>query len=461
MALRIGLLPLYLKLYDDVSPALRQQVAGFCEVLTSGFGNLGLEVVSSGICRIEPEFSAAVDQFTRQDVDAVVSVHLAYSPSLEALQPLLSCRIPLILLDTTPDYAFGPHQAAEKISVNHGIHGVQDLCSMLVRNRRAFWIEAGHWQRSDVLQRVVDRVRAIAAARSLNGMKVGIIGEPFKGMGDFQVDAAVLERDVGVRTIGFSQPVLRPSSDAELTREAEYLASIGAIDDMPDEVLRANLAISRGLRSWIEDEQLAGFTCNFLHVTRDSVIDRMPFLFASVAMYEGLGYAGEGDVLTASLVAALLRLNRETSFTEMFCPDWEGGTVFLSHMGEINPRVCEPHASFRVKEYHYSDADQPVYTTGQFKAGQAHIVNLAALNDEQFRLIIAPVDVVHHPESSFSLSVHGWIRPEPPLARFLEQYSLLGGTHHSALVYGERTETLRTFGTTLGWDVQVISQQSI
>jgi len=27
-----------------------------------------------------------------------------------------------------------------------------------------------------------------------------------------------------------------------------------------------------------------------------------------------------------------------TSFTEMFCPDWERGSVFLSHMGELNWR---------------------------------------------------------------------------------------------------------------------------
>ncbi len=26
----------------------------------------------------------------------------------------------------------------------------------------------------------------------------------------------------------------------------------------------------------------------------------------------------------------------ETTFTEMFCPDWKNESIFLSHMGEVN-----------------------------------------------------------------------------------------------------------------------------
>ena len=53
------------------------------------------------------------------------------------------------------------------------------------------------------------------------------------------------------------------------------------------------------------------------------------------------GYAGEGDNLTAALVGALIRTYPDTTFTEMFTPDWEQNLILLSHMGEINPRLAE------------------------------------------------------------------------------------------------------------------------
>jgi L-arabinose isomerase len=173
-------------------------------------------------------------------------------------------------------------------------------------------------------------------------------------------------------------------------------------------------------------------------------------------MYEGLGYAGEGDVLTAALVGALLKLDPRTSFTEMFCPDWEGGTIFLSHMGEINPRVCPETAELVSRNNKYTDCAPAMYAKGLFMRGEALLVNLVPLSGNGFRLIVCPVSMEGAPDSAFPESVRGWMRPTLPIADFLARYSLLGGTHHAALVYGEKVDTLRTFAEILGFDLRVI-----
>lgn len=454
MSVKIGLLPLYLKLYDDAAPEARSKVEAFYHEIAEVLSRKGAEVVTSPVCRLQNEFARALDDFSVQSVDAVVTIHLAYSPSLEVIEPLLECNLPIVVLDTTPDYDFGPHQNAAKISFNHGIHGAQDMCSMLVRNQREFFIEAGHWEHSDVLDRVLGRVRAISAARSLKGMKIGLIGDPFAGMGDFQVSPEVLEQEIGVKIIPFSDQQT-PSPDV-LSALQQDIESSGSLEDVPEESLKANLQITEHIMSWMNSEGLSGFTCNFLQVTRDLQVNRVPFLAASYGMYKGFGYAGEGDVLTAAMVSALLKINPRTSFAEMFCPDWAGNQIFLSHMGEVNPRVCDPFR-YTMKDYRYSDADEPVYAVGQFVGGGASVVNLVPLAGGKFRLIIAPVTVHSYPDSSFTRSVHGWVRPaEGSIAEFLQRYSMLGGTHHKAVVYNEDVEVLRTFGMTAGWDVQVI-----
>ena len=53
-------------------------------------------------------------------------------------------------------------------------------------------------------------------------------------------------------------------------------------------------------------------------------------------MMSGFGYAGEGDVLTAGLVGALMSAYRGVTFTETFCPCWKKDLILMSHMGEMN-----------------------------------------------------------------------------------------------------------------------------
>jgi hypothetical protein len=60
---KIGLLPLYLKLYDDVSQESRPRMQDFVDAIAGVFSARGIAVEKSGICRIEPEFESAVTGF--------------------------------------------------------------------------------------------------------------------------------------------------------------------------------------------------------------------------------------------------------------------------------------------------------------------------------------------------------------------------------------------------------------
>jgi L-arabinose isomerase len=172
----------------------------------------------------------------------------------------------------------------------------------------------------------------------------------------------------------------------------------------------------------------------------------VPFLEASKAMACGLGYAGEGDVLTASLVGALATAFGRTTFTEIFCPDWQGNALFLSHMGEINPEVVEGKAALIEKPYPFSAALNPAVVVGAPAAGPGVLVNLAPGPDNSFGLIAAPVDILGDSDNaSLRGAVRGWVRPRGEVTGFLEQYSLNGGTHHSALVLGNRLEGVVAF----------------
>jgi L-arabinose isomerase len=297
-------------------------------------------------------------------------------------------------------------------------------------------------------------------AASMRSTRAGLIGEPFRGMGDFYVSPAELKKTIGIETVRMEAARFR-SLAAGLT--AEELAREQAADrerfefrDVKPEVYERSLRVGLAVEKWVAEERLGAFSFNFLAADRARGLETVPFLAASKLLARGIGYGGEGDLLTASLVGALASVHPETSFTEMFCADWEHETVYLSHMGELNWRLAAGKPLLLEMDYKWSDAGNPVYLAGLFKPGAFLLVNLAPLR-EGYRLIAAPAEMLPvEGQDRMERSVRGWFKPPLPVAEFLSAYSRLGGTHHLALSYGAPVEEMSAFGRMMGWDTQFI-----
>jgi L-arabinose isomerase len=439
---RAGLLPLYLQLYDETVPDVLPQLEPFLDQVVNGLTALGVEVFPAEVCRVAPQFQAAVDQFEEDGVDLIITLHLAYSPSIESVDALASTSLPILLLDTTMDHDFGVDVDPARIMYNHGIHGVQDLASMLRRRGKPFEIVAGI-------------ARAAHAARLFRNTRALRIGESFRGMGDFAVSEALLLERLGIHVEEVTAQALafevEEVSDADLRAELESDAAHYELD-LPAEVHRRSLRVGLGVRRLLENDGYTAFSMNFLAFdSGEGPVDTVPFLEASKAMARGLGYAGEGDVLTAALVGALNGAFGRTTFTEIFCPDWRGNGLFLSHMGEINPEVAAARPRIHEKPFPFTPAQNPAILTCPVTPGPAALVNLAPGPHDAFGLIAAPVEVLGdatHP--AMRDAIRTWIRPACPVAEFLERYSRHGGTHHSALMLDVPTEAVLVFGRMLG-----------
>ena len=446
---RIGFLPLYVKLYDDGAPGMRVRIDAFAKKIATLLSEKpGVEVIRGDVCRLRSEFAAAVSGFEKSGADCIVTLHLAYSPSLQSEEVLKDTRLPIIILDTTPNYAFTDDDDLS-ISYNHGIHGVQDMCNLLVRNKKQFFIEAGHYEKSDVLDRVIKRAFGVKVSNRLYNSKVGRIGGEFAGMGDFCVENGVFER-LGIKTVEMSNKTAKEYmskvTEAEINTQIASDAEKYEIDDGVDKTfLRNGIKGDLAVRKWIEDNKLTAFTANFLNIKKDFGLSGMPFAEANRAMERGIGYAGEGDILTAALVGALMGVSSEVSFVEMFCPDWKNGIIFISHMGEMNTALAASKPKYMIKPMKYSDIDT-TWLCGTYKAGEATLIDLAPLGGDKFRVITSKVEMkVMDCEKYRKNSTCGWFAPEKSIGTFLEDYSKLGGTHHLALVYGDMRKTAETF----------------
>ena len=252
-----------------------------------------------------------------------------------------------------------------------------------------------------------------------------------------------------------------PATESEEVR-AEIAADLDRFDagGISADAHAESVATGLGMRRWMEQERLDAVTFNFRDITGPPGLPVVPFLEASKAMARGIGYAGEGDVLTASLCAAVTRVVPETTFTEMFCPDWEGGRIFMSHMGEVNINVTERKPVLELRPHPYSNAGEPAVAAGCLRPGGALLLNVAPGPDNSFTLLAAPVAVCDTGgEEAIATGIRGWIRPQPPLGDFLEHYSRNGGTHHCVLSYNLDPRFAPAFAAELGWRFVLIDSK--
>jgi len=457
--IKIGLLPLYIELYDEKVPELRPRLEKFYETAAQKLETCGFEVFRVPFCRLEPEFRSAVNFFESKKAQCVVTLHMAYSPSLESSEVLAGTKLPIVVLDATDTFDFGPAQNSDAVLYCHGIHGVMDMCSLLNQNGKKFAIAAGHLKYSDVMARVGGFVKAAAAALSLNGSRVGSIGGAFAGMGDFAVGDKEIYDRFGVETVrpnpetlkNLSASVSSSSIEAEIISDNNNFKRSGEFSrDIHVNTVRDGLAV----REWIEEECLSAFTVNFMQIGEKTGISYMPFMEVCKAMGRGIGYAGEGDVLTASFTGAFLKCFKETSFVEIFCPDWRSNTLFLSHMGEMNINLTAKMPEIAEKPFIYGSGVNPVACDGCYKSGNGVFVNIFK-GKTDFKLLVSEIamEEENESESNFKGIIRGWMKPKKNISEFLEMLSKAGATHHSILIYDASIEQIRFFGEILNLDV--------
>ena len=461
--IKAGYLPLYIKLYDDSNPKTREPLVAYMNGLIGMLETQGLEIVRADVCRIKEEFDAAAELFIKEDVDVVITQHLAYSPSEESIGALLSLPVPIVVFDTTPDYellSMADYQSG--ISPNHGIHGVQDMTNMLRKNGRPYYICAGHALHSEVISEVVGMCRAAAAAKFFKKEKVGSVGGSFTGMGDFKVSDEFYKEKIGAEVSYMTKDVVaeylpqvtEEEIDAEIANDKAWFAS-DITEDFTDNY-RAATKAGLAIRKWMAAKELDACTVNFLTLD-ECGLPKMPFIECCKMMFTRKGYAGEGDVLTAGLVGALLSVYPDTTFTEMFCPDWKEDLILLSHMGESNPRLAQWKPLLANTKFNYNSCGDTVAMYNCFRPGKVVLVNLAPMGDH-FSMIVTEAEIVDGGlvNGVYRHSTQGWFKPCKPVREFLKEYSEAGGTHHSAMVYGVNAAEIEAFGKMMGFDVVTI-----
>lgn len=462
---QVGVLALTLDLYERLAPGLREgREQWLRETVLPALAPLA-DVRFTGAAYRREDVDAMVADCEASGAEALLVVCLTYSPSQIALPALQRTRLPIIVWNTQELWSVDARIDADEMVRNHGVHGTQDLASVLLRSGVPFHYVTSHLRDPAALPALEDFFRAASAVAALRRCRLGLMGYPFPGMGDFAVDTTHLAATLGCwwTALSVEQYIERAAAAADGAVEelkAHYRRSYALAEDLTEADLDVTARAELSLRSIVSDQRLDGLSYQFLAFGEDGRTETLPFVAMSRMMADGVGFAGEGDLVGAAGAWLLNRLCPPASFSEIFTIDFQGNAMLLSHMGEANvamarkdckvPLVAGPHPITRTRS-------RQLALVTAFEPGPATLCALTLGPGGRWRLIVSPVAIDDFGPLARMPVPHCKVVAPIDVRRWLTRYAEAGGPHHHAICYGDARPRLRLVAKMLGADYCEVS----
>jgi len=443
---KVGVLALTLELYETLAPPLRPSREKWLrEQALPSLADVADVVFDKAVFRRE-DVEAQVASLQAQGVDALLVILLTYSPSQIALPALARTHLPICVWNTQELTAVDGQFTSDAMIDNHGVHGTQDLCNVLGRSGVRFEYVTSHLRDDGATDALADFFVAAAAVRKLQSMRVGLLGYPFPGMGDFALDTTHLAASLGCQWQHLTvEEYIQRAADATDKQAAELVGVYRDSYDVAEDVAKADLAATArsevALRGIVAEHRLDALTYQFMAFGDDERTETVPFVAMSRLLAEGVGFGGEGDMIAAAGTTFLNALQPPASFSEMFTIDFAGNGVFMSHMGEANVAMARRDRKVRMVSRSFpitrTRAGQLELVTA-FQPGPATLASLTLGASGRWKLIAARMTIPDYGPLAQMDVPHFKLIPEAGDVRdFLTAYAKAGGPHHNAVCFGD------------------------
>lgn len=458
---KAGLLALTLELYETLLPDLRgSREAWLRRAVIPALEQEADVFFTRAVFRRE-DIEAAVAEFEAAGADALVVILTTYSPSQLALPALLRTRLPIVIWNTQELGKVDETFTLANMVDNHGVHGTQDLGNVLTRSGVRFHYVTSPDSDPAGLRELGDFLAAAAAVNRLRSARIGSLGYPFPGMGDFAVDTTHMAATLGCAWTNLTVEEYNHRAATAPAEEvarlvADYRQSYSVAPDLTEDDLVLTARAELALRGMVAHHRLDALTYQFMAFGEDERTQTLPFVAASRLMAEGIGFGGEGDLIAATATAFFNWLKAPASFSEIFTIDFEGDSLFLSHMGEANTAMAridlQISLAARPSPITRTRGRQLALVTN-FEPGPATIAALTPGPGGRWRIIAAAGALEDYgPLPGFCVP-HSKFKPSgDDVCRFLTAYAKAGGPHHNAVFFGDARPRLRFAAELLGAD---------
>lgn len=464
---RIAVLGTHLALYAE---AYADYAAIMHDFIDRELANLGdtVDVVATDITCTADAATGFVRQAEALGADALVLISAGYTNSLSVTPALCDTTLPLVVLNTQAAWEVTESFLFDDLLLNHGMQGVQDITSVLVRENRPFLIVTGRLSEENTRTRMMDCLIACRARAQVRGRRIAWLTSPQWGMGDGLVTPEQLSDAFGMEAFeipcGELAALAESVSSREMSEARQFDETHFAIDaSVSREDHDRSLRLEVALRKLVAGHSLSGLTFSFDHIATAPGIETIPFLGITKLMGEGLAYGGEGDLLVTAWTAMAHCLGDPVSFTELYTMDFAENSALCTHMAELNWRLARRGERPRLLAHTFSLAPCAPFCSLMFtlEPGPALLSALTLDGAGAFRMITMDAEV-----TDFPLLTDTWERPNykvrfaRDIRAVMDDYALAGGPHHLCIAPGVSAPRYRAFAELCGLDWRPVTTGS-
>ena len=448
---RIGILGIMQDLYDDMIPGIAERQEGYAAELAAHLADVA-EFIPSKAIKYREDATRAMREFENADLDGVMVVMLTYGPAMRVARLLAESRLPVLLANIQPEPSVTPAWDMADMTYNQGVHGAQDTANAMVRAGKRFAVLTDDW-RSEQFRADVGRfARAAATITGWKSLKTAIFGYAMNDMGDIRVDESALIRSLGPEILavapGDMYRGMQAVTDMQVSDVIGFEDEHFEIDSRLSATEREDHArMQVAIEQILLERGFGAYTAHFDAIGDDGRFSRLPLAAASSLMAKGYGYAAEGDVLTACLVAAGHTLIGDAHFTEMYAMDFPSDSILQSHMGEGNWKVARTDRPVKLikRPLGIGRLDDPPTFLFQLQPGPATLATLVSLEGERFRMVVAEGENLDSQELPALEMPYGQFRPASGVRACLNGWLAAGGPHHEVMNLGHHAADWQVF----------------
>ncbi len=357
------------------------------------------------------------------------------------------------------------------MNTNQSAHGDREHGFIGTRMNIKRKVVVGHWENTEVRERIGSWMRTAAAVAESKSLKVARFGDNMRQVAVTEGDKIEAQIKFGwtVNGYGVGDLVQRMNDISEqevdqLFQEYKELYEIvpeGLEEGAVQESIREQARIELGLKAFLKEGNYTAFTTTFedLHGIR-----QLPGLAVQRLMAEGYGFAGEGDWKTAALtrLMKIIAGGVGTSFMEDYTYHFEPGNelVLGAHMLEVCPTIAATKPRIEVHPLGIGGKEDPARLVFDGASGSALNASIIDLGN-RFRLLINEVDAMQAEKAMPKLPVARVLwKPQPSLSESAENWIYAGGAHHTVFSYVVTTEQLRDFAELMEIECVLINKDT-
>lgn len=455
-------------------PETLKQVAADSQAIVAGLSaakRIPLKVVWKPTVKSTEEVSAVCREANNDANCAglILWMH-TFSPSKMWISGLSALRKPFLHLHTQFNRDL-PWNSIDMdfMNLNQSAHGDREAGFIHTRLRLGRKVVVGHWQDSEVQDRLGAWMRVARAWHDWQGAKFCRFGDNMRQVAVTEGDKVAAELRFGFAVNGYGVGDLvakmNDVSDRDITALcADYQDQYNVVKDLRKggsrhDSLRYSARIELGLRAFLEEGGFKGFTDTFedLHGMR-----QLPGMASQRLMADGYGFGGEGDWKTSALVRFMKVVGADLTGGTSFMEDYtyhlspKGHQVLGAHMLEICPTIAATKPSIEIHPLGIGGKEDPVRMVFDAATGPAINASLVDLGN-RFRLIVNEVDAVKTPKLPKLPVARAVWECRPDFKTACAAWILAGGAHHTGYSYTVTTEHMDDFATIAGIELAVIN----